>query len=96
MRSGPAYIADVDEAVKTFFDFNERAEFGDVANFSGDDGADGILFRDEQPRIGLRLLDAERDAPLAGLDVQDDDVDFVADFEELRWMLDFSWTSSFR
>src|ERR1700730_1307608 len=85
----PAYVADVDEAVKTFFDFNESAELRDVANLSGDDGAHGIFFRNEKPGIGECLLDPERDAAIAGLDVEDDDVNFFADFEELRGMLDF-------
>ena len=85
----PTDITDVNEAVEAFFDFDEGAEFGDVANFAGDDGADGIFFGDEQPGIGERLLDAEGDAAVAGLDVEDDDVDFFADFEKLGWMLDF-------
>ncbi len=87
--AGPADVADVDEAVKAVLDFDEGAEFGDVADFAGDDRADGIFFGGEQPGIGQRLLDAERDAAVAGLDVQDDDVNFFADFEEFRGMLDF-------
>src|SRR5579859_815529 len=85
----PANVADVDEAVKAFFDFHEGAELRDVADFSCDNGADGILFGNENPGIGERLLDAERDAAVAGLDVQDDDVDFFADFKKLRRMLNF-------
>src|SRR5580704_3319822 len=43
---GPAYVADVHEAVEAFFDFNESAELRDVADFSGDDGAHRIFIRD--------------------------------------------------
>src|SRR5579859_6162446 len=85
----PAHVADVDESVKAFFDFHEGAELRDVADFSCDNGADGILFGNENPGIGERLLDAERDAAVAGLDVQDDDVDFFSDFKKLRRMLNF-------
>jgi hypothetical protein len=92
---GPADVADVDEAVKTLFDFNESAELGDVADFSGDDGAYRIFIGNEQPGIGERLLDAERDTAVARFDVQDDDVDFFTDFGDFRRMLGFFSTSSF-
>ena len=86
---GPADVADVDEAIEAIFDFDERAEFGDVADFAGDDGAERIFFGGEQPWIGQRLLDAERNAAIAGLDVEHDDIDFVADLGDFRRMLDF-------
>src|SRR5579859_7284837 len=79
----PAHVADVDESVKAFFDFDKGAELRDVAYFAGDDGADRVLIRNQQPRIGKRLLDAKRDAAVAGLDVQNDDVYFFADFKKL-------------
>src|SRR5262249_38196211 len=49
----PADIADVNESIETIFDFDERAKFNDVADFSGDDCAHRIFFRSKQPRIGL-------------------------------------------
>src|SRR5208282_3385137 len=85
----PAYVADVHQTVKAFFDFNESAELRDVADFAGDDSAHGIFFRHEQPGIGQRLLDAQRNAAITGLDVQNHDVDFFADFGDLRGMLGF-------
>src|SRR5271169_5629803 len=86
---GPADVADVDEAVETFFDFDEGAELRDVADLSGDDSAHRIFIRDEEPGIRKRLLDAQGDATVAGLDVQDDDVDFFADFGDFRGMQSF-------
>ena len=36
---GPGQIADVQETVDAFFDFDERAVVGEVADLAGDDGA---------------------------------------------------------
>src|SRR5208337_4544894 len=82
--AGPAYVADVHQSVKALFDFDERAELGNVAHLAGHDRADGILLRHQQPGIGLRLLDAQRNATVAWLDVQHHHVHFVADLRQLR------------
>src|SRR5271154_4388257 len=92
---GPADVADVHQAIKAIFEFDECAEFGDVAYFSGDDHAHGIFFRGEQPGIRLGLLDAKGNAAVAGFDVQHHHVDFVADFYELRRMLRFFGPAEF-
>src|SRR5580704_5091867 len=84
---GPANVADVYEAVKAFFDFNEGAKLCNIANLPVDDGHNRIFSRDEEPGIGKSLLDAEGDTSVAGLDVQDNDIDFVSNFEKLRRML---------
>src|SRR5262249_54996984 len=67
---GPADVADVDQAVEAVFDFDEGAEFGDVSNPAGYHGADRVLLGGQQPRIGLRLLDAGRDAAVPGVDCE--------------------------
>src|SRR5262249_40176777 len=82
--SGPADVANVNESIEAVFDFDECAELQDVADFSGDDRADGIFFRREQPGIRLRLLHPERNAAVARLDVENDDVNFFADFHGFR------------
>src|SRR6202030_2803705 len=84
--AGPADVADVHQAVKALFDFDERAELGNVAHLAGHDRADGILLRHQQPGIGLRLLDAQRNAAVAWLDVQHHHVHLVADLCQLRGM----------
>src|SRR5206468_712972 len=84
----PAHIADVHQPIETLFDFDERAELGDIAHLAGHDRAHWILLRDEQPGVGLRLLDSERNAPIAWLDVQHYDVHFIANFGNLRGVLD--------
>src|SRR5581483_1163572 len=84
---GPTDVADMDEAVKAVLDFDKRAELHNVPHFSGHDGADGVFLRRLEPRIGLRLLHDERNAPVAGFDVQHHDVHFVADLRDLRRML---------
>ena len=52
---GPGNIADVNQAVESFLDFQERAEFGEVADFSADHRADRIFLR--------QLLATDRTAP---------------------------------
>src|SRR5439155_14103732 len=66
---GPAHIANVNEPVESVFDFDERAELRNVAHLTGHYRAHGIFFRNEQPGIGLRLLDSKRNAPVTWLDV---------------------------
>src|SRR5882724_3518876 len=80
----PADVADMHQAVKALFDFDERAELGNVAHLAGHDRANGILLRHQQPGIGLRLLDAQRNAAVARLDVQHDHIHFIADLGQLR------------
>src|SRR5262249_4960882 len=86
--TGPTDVADVHESVEAVFDFDKGAEFSDVANLAGDHGADRILLGGEQPGIGLRLLNAERHAAVARLDVEHDNVNIFADFGDPRGMLE--------
>ena len=48
----------------------------------------GWLMRTISHGIGLGLLEAERDAPVGGVDVEHHDVDLLADLEHLRRMRD--------
>src|SRR6266536_208154 len=50
-------------------------------------GTHRVRLADAQPRILLRLLQAERDALVLGVDVQDQHVDLVAFLHDLRGML---------
>ena len=48
----------------------------------------GILLLDVVPRIGELLLEAEADAFFLAIDVEHDDVDFLADLEDFGRMAD--------
>jgi hypothetical protein len=50
-------------------------------------GADRVGLADAQPRILLRLLEAEADALVLAVDVEDDHVDRVALLHDFRRML---------
>src|SRR6266446_315604 len=92
----PTDVADVHQAVEAVFDFDEGAELRDIAHFSGDHRAHRIFFGDLQPRIRQRLLHSQRDAAVAGLDVQNDDVYFFADLRNLGRMRDLLVPAHFR
>ena len=78
----PAEVADVDEAIDTFFNFNEYAEVSEVAHFCCVAAANGIAYFDIFPWVFLELLDAEAHLTLVAVECEDDCFDFVADFEE--------------
>src|SRR5712692_2331300 len=84
----PTHIADMHEPIETIFDLDERAELRDVPHLAGDHHAHGIFFRNQQPGIRLRLLDAQRNAPVARFDVQHHYVDFFTDLGDFRGVLD--------
>ena len=85
-------LADVHQAVDAFGDLNERAEVHDLGDRAFDLRADGELALDVEPRIGERLLQAERDAPgsVAGgrLDGENDGIHAVALLEQVGGMAD--------
>ena len=76
--AGPAHIGDVDHAVDAFFQFDERAVGGHVADLALDAAADGKFLLDLIPRIGLELAQAERNLLLFLVDAEDDGFDFLA------------------
>ena len=57
----PGHVADVQQAVDAFFDFDEGTVIGQVADGAGDQGAGRIALGNLVPRIGLGLLHAQRD-----------------------------------
>src|SRR5262245_21498118 len=84
----PRHVGDVNQAVDILFDFDERAELGQVADLPLDPRADRVLVGQIVPRIALDLLQAERNAPRGRVDAQHHRVDRIADVENLRWVLD--------
>src|SRR5256885_12251746 len=87
--AGPADVSDVHQPIKAILDLHERAELRDVPHLACHDRAYRILLRNQQPGIRLRLLDSQRNAPVARLDVQHHYVHFFANFDDLRRVLDF-------
>src|SRR5882762_8009042 len=74
--------------IRVLNDLDERAELGEVAHLPLDARADRVLLGQLVPRVGLDLLEAERDAPRRGIDAEHHRVDGVADVENLRRVLD--------
>ena len=60
---GPRQIGNMQQAVDAFFDLDERAVVGDVADFALDDRAGRILLGHALPRILLDLLHAQARFP---------------------------------
>jgi hypothetical protein len=73
----------VDHAVDIAFEADEQAELGLVLDFAFDFGAgrDGLC--EHFPRILERLLEAERNAALVGVDFENDHIDFLAGRQDL-------------
>ena len=69
-------------------DLDERAERDDLRHLAGDDVALVVALEHLLPRIGLGLLEAERDALAVAVDVEHLDVDLLADLEHLGRMVD--------
>ena len=81
---GPAHFGDVDQAFDARLQFNERTVVGDVGDAAGELGFDRVLGFDAIPRIGLKLLHAERDTVALVVDADDLDLDGLADRRALR------------
>ena len=86
--AGPGHVADVQQAVDAFFDLDERAVVGQVADRALDHRARRIALGHLVPRVRLGLLHAERDFLLVLVDVQHHDFDLVADVHQLARMVD--------
>ena len=76
--AGPGQVGDVDHAVDAFFELDERAVGGEVADLALDAGAGRVLARDDFPRIGVELADAEGDLLVFLADAEHDRFDFLA------------------
>src|SRR5436190_2177238 len=66
----------------------ERAERDDLRHLAGDDVALVVALEHLLPRVGLRLLEAERDALALPVDVENLDLDLLPDLEHLGGMVD--------
>src|SRR5690606_6234121 len=83
----PAEVRLVDHAVDALFDADEHAVIGERADLALDDVARVVLLGEDGPGIGLELLEAEGDALVLRVDVEDDGLDLLAELEDLRGVL---------
>ena len=84
----PAHVGDVQETVDPFFDLDERAVVGEVADGALDRGTGRVLLGDQVPGVGLGLLHPQADLALLLVDPQDDDLDLVAGLRDLAGVVD--------
>src|ERR1019366_4977351 len=84
----PRHLADVYEALHAGFEFHKGAVVGDVDHAADDAAVHRVALRHRLPRVRLQLLDAERDALLGPVELENFDVDVLAHLQHLRRMRD--------
>src|SRR5205085_2583364 len=85
---GPRHFRDVDQAFDARLQFDERAVVGDVGDAAGEARVERIFRLDALPRIVQQLLHAERDTVGFVVDLDDLDLDGLADGEHLGRVID--------
>ncbi len=78
----------MDEAVHAFLELDECAEVCQIPNDTALHRIDWILCLNAFPRVGFKLLEAERNLAALMIDIEDLRVDHLAERNNLRWMLD--------
>ena len=82
------HLGDVHQALDGLAQLDEGAERNDLGDLAVDDGADRVALDELDPRILGGLLQAERDALALQIDVENLDLDLVADLDDLGGMVD--------
>src|SRR4051812_11296979 len=85
---GPRHFRDVDQAFDARLQLDERAVVGDVGDAAGEARIQRVLCLDALPRIVQQLLHAERDAVGLVVDLDDLDLDGLADGEHFGRVID--------
>ena len=85
---GPRHLGDVDQALDAGLELDERAVVGERDHLAADALADRVAHRRVAPRIGLDLLQAQRDALGLRVEAQHLHLDLVADLEQLARVVD--------
>src|SRR5580704_1366875 len=75
----PGHFRDVDQAFDPRLEFHKRAEVHYAGNGTADTVARHVFCWRRIPRIRLKLLHADRDAPLLGINLQNLDFDLLPD-----------------
>ena len=78
---GPVHFGDVHQAFDARLDLDERAVVGDVRDLAEQARAVRVAARDAMPRVVAQLLDAQRDAVLLGVELQDLGLQLLADLD---------------
>ena len=81
--AGPRKIRNVHQAVHSFFQFDEGAEGGQVADDAGVAAVDGEFELDVFPGIGSELLETQGDLAFLGIDIEQHDLDLLPFIEQL-------------
>ena len=84
----PRHLRDVHEALDAGLELDERAVVGEAHHLAARLRPGRVRLLDALPRVGRLLLVAERHAPAVAVEVQHDDLDLVADVEDLGGMAD--------
>src|ERR1700722_12625479 len=85
---GPVHFRDVHEAFDAVLDLHERAVVGDVGDLAEHAGVRRVTARDVLPRIRSELLEPEADTRALAIELQNTDIDLVADLHNLGRMFD--------
>src|SRR5262249_37627839 len=81
-------LRDVHKPLDPRQDLDEGSERDHLGDAALDDVVDRVAVEHLLPRIGLRLLETERDALAVAVDVEHLDLDLLADLEHLRRVVD--------
>ena len=79
----PAHLGDVDQAFDARLQFDEGAVVGNISDTTEELGADRILQLDAFPRVGFKLLHAERNALRLGIEADHLHLHRLADLQRL-------------
>src|SRR5437016_4995893 len=70
------------QAFNARFQFHKRSVGNQIDDLAFDFGADRVLLFDTIPRVRELLLETEADALLFPIDIQDNNIDILANFEQ--------------
>ena len=86
--SRPAHLGDMDQPLDPLLEFDEGAVVHDRHDPPADDRSFGVLLADIVPGIGLELLETERNPLPLPVELQDLDLQLLADGEQVRGVRD--------
>ena len=86
--SSPAHLGNVHQALDPLLQLDKGTVVGDRYDAPANPASDRVLGGYVLPRIGLKLLETQRDPLAIPIDVEDLDLDFVPDLTEFGRMAD--------